>query len=149
MVNYLHYEEGDDELDEKRLQNLEDVFSLLMRSSISKWANTTEDCLSASQYLVLKLLKEDGSKKMSDLAEFLEITTSAITGLSNKLIKLGYVERIRDGQDRRVVHLAITDEGVLICDKISKKRQGNIKSLHENLSDEEIDFLIKIYNKLI
>lgn len=136
-------------MDDKNFEKLEEVFLSLMKKSISKWLESTENKISGSQYYVLKMLFEDGPQKMSDLASNLNITTSAVTSLSDKLLQQFYIERLRSDSDRRIVRLSITDKGIEIYKSITKKRHENLKKIHNNLSDEEVDFLVKIYLKML
>lgn len=48
---------------------------------------------------------------MGQLAERLELTTGAVTGLVDRLERSGLVRRVRDPADRRRVHLECTERG--------------------------------------
>lgn len=50
---------------------------------------------------------------MSETAAALEITTGTLTVAVDKLVKKGYVERLRDESDRRVVRVRLTRKGKL------------------------------------
>ncbi|GAA3462709.1 MarR family winged helix-turn-helix transcriptional regulator [Saccharothrix longispora] len=52
-----------------------------------------------------------GPTQPARLAELSGTTRSAMSNLINTLERAGLVERTRDGQDRRVVFVALTDEG--------------------------------------
>ena len=61
---------------------------------------------------LLALLHERGGMTMGDAANELRTTTANLTGLADRLEKLGYATRSFPATDRRKVHLEITPRGV-------------------------------------
>lgn len=51
-------------------------------------------------------------KTMTHVANLLGINVSTLTIAINKLVKKGYVKRLRDEKDRRIVKIGLTEEGV-------------------------------------
>ncbi len=64
-----------------------------------------------SQMGILFLLSKGEGKTMSELSSVLSIDNSTLTRLSDRLVKEGFVERIRDDSDRRISKLRITEKG--------------------------------------
>ncbi|AZV57284.1 MarR family transcriptional regulator [Clostridium sp. AWRP] len=97
-----------------------------------------EEKLSISQLFFLYLFEESESYKVSELAEKLGITPSAVTNLSNKLVESQFIHRFRPEDNRRVVMISLTDKG-----KQFLKKMGEIKSrfLAEALSELNNDDL--------
>lgn len=62
------------------------------------------------QFWVLGAL-ECGPKRMSSLAEIAETSQASLTGIVDRLEDRGLVERCRSIEDRRVVHVTLTDAG--------------------------------------
>jgi len=67
--------------------------------------------LSTSQCRALLFLLDSDDSTMSDLSRGLAISLSAATGIVDRLIKKGLVERSRDDKDRRVVRVRLSDTG--------------------------------------
>src|SRR5262245_10609280 len=67
--------------------------------------------ISMAQLHVLHLLERHGELAMSRLAETLNVSLSAATGLVDRIEERGFVERIRVPSDRRVVLVRITAAG--------------------------------------
>jgi DNA-binding MarR family transcriptional regulator len=69
--------------------------------------------LTPQQYNALRLLSAEHPNKLRtlDLAGRLVSRAPDITRLLDKLEQLGYVERDRDADNRRVVHIGITEAG--------------------------------------
>ncbi len=67
--------------------------------------------LSPPQVLALRHLDLDGGMPMNSLAAQLRCDNSNVTGIIDRLEDRGLVERRAALHDRRVKHLALTDEG--------------------------------------
>ena len=63
------------------------------------------------QVLVYLSAAEDGSMRMCDLAEILQLSPSGLTRRLDGLVKTGWVARRPSDQDRRVMHAVLTDAG--------------------------------------
>ncbi|WP_411226381.1 MarR family winged helix-turn-helix transcriptional regulator [Priestia filamentosa] len=105
--------------------------------------------ISETQFVILCTLSRTGPQKISELAEHLNITLSAVTSLSEKLIGLGYVIRKRSNEDRRIVHLVLTQEGEKFSDILLTQRRTVIRDFHKSLTDKERELLTQIYKKMI
>ena len=63
--------------------------------------------LSITEIHTIEAIGIDTLKKMSQIASVLYITVGTLTTAINKLVKKGYVERIKIKEDRRVVQVKI------------------------------------------
>ncbi|MEM9419539.1 MAG: MarR family transcriptional regulator [Planctomycetota bacterium] len=110
-------------------------------------------CLSESTYNVLRILrgaqKSEGLPGLPSLevAERLVTRVPDITRLVDRLIKAGLAERTRDDEDRRVVIVSITPDGLAVLRKLDKP----IRQLHEkqlgHLSCKELTELNRLLEK--
>lgn len=83
------------------------------------------------------------TRTASQVAEMVHLTPSAMTSVIDKLVKKGYVERHRDDNDRRVVHLALTHNGRTVFRAHEAFHRGMAHSLFDSLSDDETDAVKK------
>jgi len=67
--------------------------------------------LSHQQYMLMMCLLEEGAQKMNSLAEFLHISTPAVTNLVDKLEKSGHARRLPHSTDRRAHIIDLTPAG--------------------------------------
>lgn len=67
--------------------------------------------LTLPQLRVMFLLLERDGQSARDLAEAMRVRPAAITGLTDRLTRRSLIERQSDPADRRIVRLALTDEG--------------------------------------
>lgn len=72
---------------------------------------TKKGALSQNQIMLLFLLQLTGSLNVTDISERLVITPGAASFMCDKLEDLGYIERVRTKEDRRVVNIILTGSG--------------------------------------
>ena len=83
------------------------------------------------------------TRTASQVAEMVHLTPSAMTSVIDKLVKKGYVERHRDDNDRRVVHLALPHNGRTVFRAHEAFHRGMAHSLFDSLSDDETEAVKK------
>jgi DNA-binding MarR family transcriptional regulator len=88
-------------------------------------------------------LANHGPQTMSDLAEGLEVTTPAITGLVDKLEKRGMVERLRDAEDRRVVRVCLCPQAQQIAESHLAERRKKVRAVLATLTPEEQEMFVR------
>lgn len=96
------------------------------------------------QFFVLDLVGRQGEAKMSDLAKFINVTTAAMTGIVERLVKNGYVLRAYEPEDRRIIKIKLTPKGAKVLkDMIQKRKEITIK-IFGSISQEEREEYLKI-----
>jgi DNA-binding MarR family transcriptional regulator len=95
------------------------------------------------------LIYKENRIKMSEIAKIMSLQTSGATQLINKLIEKNMVERIYDDADRRNIFISLTKEGSEKITKIRSIRKNIMIQNFENLSEEDAQTLINIYQKLV
>jgi DNA-binding MarR family transcriptional regulator len=118
------------------------------------FTRTLEGILSAEgitvpQTFTLKALKEQGGLcRMSDLAATRFHTPAAMTGIVDRLIHLGLVERSADATDRRVILLSLTEHGTAILARMEKKVQGMMRRFFDSMPEKDRETTVKTFCKL-
>jgi len=80
------------------------------------------------QFFVLEFLHRSGECRMGDIAKFINVTTAAITGIVDRLVRDGYVLRAGDLKDRRIVKIRLTVKGAkVVRDMIERRKQVSVK----------------------
>jgi len=79
------------------------------------------------------------SVTMTELAKTLMMTKPQLTHVVNRLVKLGIVERQPDAMDRRVIHVALTDNGRKTFEDMRQKMKEKIKNRLASLTSEELN----------
>ena len=103
------------------------------------------------QVILLFFLQKNGGSSLTQISQGLMLENPTVTGLIDRLEKLGYVKRSDHPSDRRVYLVYLTEKGKTVANKalpIVKKLNEQIK---EGYSKREIeDFkkvLIGAFNK--
>lgn len=125
------------------------TLQLFTNHATVKWNRAFEGDLGISSLLVLATLESEGQQRQTELAHILGLTPGAITNISDKLIKKGYAQRKFDDHDRRVIYLAITEEGKKIIKLARAKGEQVQTEIFQVLNESEYEQLLKIYKKLL
>lgn len=102
-----------------------------------------------NEFMVLRLIHEQKHINISQIAEKLSVSASHITSVSEKLIKKGYLTRIRALDDRRVVYLELTETGESVKAEVETTITEYFHQKLENVTDEEIILFNRLLTKLL
>jgi DNA-binding MarR family transcriptional regulator len=94
--------------------------------------------ISMAQLHVMHLLEGHGELAMSRLADMLDVSFSAATGLVDRVEERGFVERIRVPEDRRVVLVRITAAGRQMLDDVEEVRTALIAKVLDQLDETQL-----------
>ena len=105
------------------------------------------------QLFVLQFLHDGGETKMTDLAHFMNVSTAAMTGIVERLVRDGYVVRAPDSQDRRIIKIRLTSRGASLIKVINEQKRQMIVKVFGKVSERDrsdyLRILIKIKDVLI
>jgi DNA-binding MarR family transcriptional regulator len=104
--------------------------------------------LTGPQLTVLKLLEGVGDISLSELSDRIRAQNSTVTGIIDRMEREGLVVRMRSTEDRRVVHIRLTDKGAKIADEIAVEPMEIFRSALESLTAGEMRELIKLLTKI-
>ncbi|MCM3783538.1 MarR family transcriptional regulator [Neobacillus mesonae] len=130
-------------------QLLSELVAGYMMTFVASYAKILDNDLTASQYFILQTLAREGPQTSTYFAGALDVTMPAITNLSNKLVRKGYIERRSSESDRRKVVLQITEQGMAVEEKMLEKYKELTEGLWSDFSEAEMDLLIASYQKMI
>lgn len=99
--------------------------------------------ISNSEYTVLAHLNAVNKEKTQKLGEVSFISSGTITHTVNKLIKLDYVQKKIDENDKRICWVIINEKGRAAFEKINKAHLVYLNELLSEFSDEEKEEFIK------
>lgn len=93
--------------------------------------------LTVSQLRALKTVALHCDCTMGELAKLLDISLGAATGLVDRLIQHGLVQRDADPHDRRIVRVRLTDAGRQAHDAAARETRERIRAVLRSLTAEE------------
>jgi DNA-binding MarR family transcriptional regulator len=106
------------------------------------------DNLADGQIFVLINLYRKGVCNATDIANMIGITSGAVTGMTDKLVSMGLITRERSDTDRRVVLFTITDKGKETIQRIRDRRFKRLSEIFRQISNDEIESTIGVFNKI-
>ena len=98
----------------------------------------TQRLLSAHQGSVLDHLDEIEPTGLMELAMHMGVTASTMCISVSRLVRQGYVQRIRDSGDGRRVQLRLTPAGVRVKESQSVLEPERVQAMLSRLSGEEL-----------
>ncbi|MHC9085897.1 MarR family winged helix-turn-helix transcriptional regulator [Luteimonas sp. RIT-PG2_3] len=103
--------------------------------------------LTFSQYITLKRLAT-GTAGATDLARTAELNPGAMTRLVDKLVARGLVTRVVDPEDRRALHIDLTDHGRTIWSEIDQCGRRVRERALAGMSDTEQQQLTRLLEQV-
>ncbi len=129
-------------VDHRRSELLELVFTeyryAVVLADPARLAAWEDRGLTMSQLRVLTLLERDPGTTTGNLATRLRVVPSTVTGIVDRLVQQGLVERRADPGDRRVVRNFLSPAGEQVFHAFTTAATQFIRSFLEPLSDSEL-----------
>ncbi len=103
--------------------------------------------LTVPQVLVCRCIKDE-PQMVSSISETVKLANSTVSSIIDRLEKNGYVTRIRDSKDRRIVWVAGTEKLALLRKKMPVLEEEFFSLLFDDLEKESIDQIIRSLEQL-
>ena len=131
-----------------------EILQLLSEFSRIRWEQQPNFDLrpSESELLLLLHLSINENKRAlsaSEISNLLKITPAGVTHLINPLEELGYVERLKDPDDRRIVLIALTHRGTQTAQTLIQFASKKISGLVDYLGEKDSHTFIRIMSAVI
>lgn len=92
--------------------------------------------------------KSDSKKTISHVSRTLQVSSPTVTQQINNLEKIGYVKRNVDGNDRRMVRIAVTDTGKKYITGVIDKMVEDFSCLTEAIGEEKVIQFVETFNEM-
>ena len=107
-----------------------------------------EHDVSMSQTRLLGVLR-DRRPTMNELASFLDLDKSSVTGLVDRAERRGLVERIPSATDRRAIQVALTATGRHLVSDAAARFEADVTALLGRLPPADRDALAGLISRLL
>lgn len=104
--------------------------------------------ISSTHLHVLYMLVSRGAMPMSRLADQLHVSLPNVTGIVERMVEKGLVERTRPEDDRRVVQVRITDAGRQVLDEIDTVKRQEMANVICRLTPEQQDRALRAFTDM-
>jgi DNA-binding MarR family transcriptional regulator len=97
---------------------------------------------------VMRVVNKQGPISMSSIAQALYYSKQNLTSIVDNLVREGYVERMPDPSDRRVLNIALTEQGKAFMAERKKRIKSRLVEDLSHLSEEELEHLSKAFEEV-
>lgn len=136
---------------ELSLQEFADKLNEIMPVIVKEFLKKQSDELgkvTMPQFFILDFLNRHGESRMTDLSNFMGVTTAAMTGIVARLVKNKYVQRIYEPQDRRIIKVRPSEKGVELVKKINQQKRKIIINTFGKISQKEREDYLRILMRI-
>ena len=105
--------------------------------------------VSKTELLAMLIVDRYGEVIMSQISDYINAPLSTTTGLVNRLVKNGYLQRERSDEDRRIVAIRLTDQGKSMMTEVKESIGSYLERINTVLSAEERQALFQIFMKIV
>ena len=95
--------------------------------------------LNLTQERILMTINDSSSESMASLARKVGLEQGPFSQTVDKLVKLGFLVRVRSQIDRRLVHLHLSEKGQEYANKVQESMDKHFDKVLDVLTDKELD----------
>lgn len=133
----------------KRLiESINHFFSASGKCTMKVYDELDMSQLTIKQIEHLKIINSCDALTFSKLAEITSLSKPTVTEMINKFIKMDCVYKKRSTEDARTYFIRLTERGTQIASAHETSVDILAQQIRENLSDDEIDILIQLIDKI-
>jgi DNA-binding MarR family transcriptional regulator len=129
-------------------QCLDELEPLIARQRKAVAAQGCLRAISNTHLHVLFLLTTDGPMAMGRLADQLDASMPGVSGIVDRMVGHGLVERLRDDDDRRLVVVRATSAGHAAVEEIDMVRRRQLARVLEMLEPSEQEAALRVFRKM-
>lgn len=125
------------------VQELVRMFQLFERDQIKIFGFTSSQC-----YCLLEILKAQ-SLSMNELSDIMNLDTSTMTRIVDKLVRDNLIARDKDEKDRRVVVVSLTYKGKDAAIELKDSINKYYKKIIQNIPQGKVEEVLNSANLLL
>ena len=112
------------------------------------WENILLDC-SKNEVFVMLLLYRRGEGNLTQVSDYLDVPLNTVTGIVDRMEKRGLLERRRSAEDKRVVTIQMTGQGMTCIKDILDQVFRYGQSVLNRLTPQELQTGIQLIDKVL
>jgi len=128
---------------EMHLIEIRNLFTGLFQHMVTKGKGLMGFSVNSSQLKAMTAFHEDRRYSMGELCKIAHVKMPSMTEVVDRLVAEGFVERIRDTDDRRVVKVQLTDNGKKAHGTILQSRETELMNIFGCLDEKDRARLLK------
>lgn len=131
------------------IARLDEVMSKAVRRLQQELCRHVSTEMTPVQFHICKRLLERGPMTVTEVAEEMGVSLSAVTSMADRLAEAGLVARERDADDRRVVWLLLTPDGERLVRQCRETRNALLHRYFGRLPLEDVAAMLRICERLL
>lgn len=108
----------------------------------------TEFSLNLTEFSVLEVLYHKDKQTIQQIVNHVLISSGSMTYVIDKLEQRGLLNRMSCPDDRRAIHIALTNDGQQLMEKIMPKHREFVNDLFEPFNEEKKTIFIDMLKKI-
>ncbi|WP_144549631.1 MarR family winged helix-turn-helix transcriptional regulator [Bacillus sp. X1(2014)] len=135
---------------ERKCNNL--PFLILMQTSKSIHDRIKEEMaknkLGITEFSVLEVLYQKGKQTIQQIGNCILVSSGSMTYVIDKLEQRGLLSRNACPEDRRMIHVRLTDDGNELMNDIMPKYHECVNQMFDSLESDEAETLVQLLKKV-
>ncbi|MDF2606614.1 MAG: MarR family transcriptional regulator [Bacillales bacterium] len=132
----------------QKILEVEKLMRNIFRIVKSDLSNLFKDDISNNEFIILKILSENSSLKLSDISKLLNVSKAHLTAVTDTLDSNNLILRDRSTKDRRVMNLSITPKGLETLKRLEQIKTDYFINKFKSFTTEELDTLTYMLEKM-
>lgn len=128
--------------------SLVDIFDKILRIEERELRKSRFKDVTINELHLVHAITLHEQKTTTAVANELHLSKGSLTSSVNTLVKRGYVERIRNQQDRRVINLTLTSKGRLLYRAHDAFHRQLVKSFLNGMTDSDVTLIKRALTNL-
>jgi MarR family 2-MHQ and catechol resistance regulon transcriptional repressor len=104
--------------------------------------------LGITEFSVLEVLYQKGKQTIQQIGNCILISSGSMTYVIDKLEQRGLLSRNACPDDRRVIHVTLTDDGNQLMNEIMPKYYEFVNHMFDSLDSDEVETLVQLLKKV-
>jgi MarR family 2-MHQ and catechol resistance regulon transcriptional repressor len=104
--------------------------------------------INITEFSVLEVLYFKGKQTIQQIGKSILISSGSMTYVIDKLEQKGLLNRIDCPNDRRVIHVVLTEDGMNFMEKVMPNHRALIDNMFGDLTDQESETMVKLLKKV-
>ncbi|MDT3766435.1 MarR family winged helix-turn-helix transcriptional regulator [Priestia filamentosa] len=108
----------------------------------------TRNNLNITEFSVLEVLYQKGKQTIQQIRNSILISSGSMTDIIDKLEQRDLLSRNACREDRRVIHVTLTDDGNKLMQEIMLKHHKVVDDIFDSLNSDEAETLVNLLKKV-
>lgn len=137
---------------QERLQTALELGNILQRMGNVRYSKENNCSLKHAEkqlIFMLSITYNGEPVRPSDIAKKMGVTLSAVSHHINGLEKQGYIERLPDSKDKRVLLISLSEKGKILDSQMKEEFFKHLCNLVDYLGEEDSSELIRLMKRIL